>query len=244
MIELTILGEPVFSRITYIYGLVDPFSKDIRYVGKTDNPKHRHRVHLKCVNDTHKDRWIKALLKNGDYPSMMILEIVKFDEWQEKERYWISLLNNKGCLLTNSSQGGQGTLSPSDETRLKMRDKKIGKKLSYEHKIKVSLSLSGRKKPTRTREHIEKLRMARLGKVTKEDTKEILKRASMLAKSRSNCGYKGVYFDSSRNNFQANIKIKKKKICLGRFKSAIEAAQAYNIAAKINGWPDEGLNAV
>lgn len=44
-------------------------------------------------------------------------------------------------------------------------------------------------------------------------------------------GYKGVSFDRSRGKFMASISANGKQINLGRFKTAEEAARAYNQAA-------------
>lgn len=44
-------------------------------------------------------------------------------------------------------------------------------------------------------------------------------------------GYKGVSFDSRRNLYRARI-FSKKEIWLGHFVSAVDAAKAYNVAAK------------
>lgn len=47
--------------------------------------------------------------------------------------------------------------------------------------------------------------------------------------SRNNTtGYKGVYFDKSRNKFAAEITCSRKKYYIGRFQTAEEAAKAYN----------------
>lgn len=45
-------------------------------------------------------------------------------------------------------------------------------------------------------------------------------------------GYKGVYFDKSKKKFKAQIKLKQKPIFIGRYKTSIEAAQAYDKKAK------------
>lgn len=49
--------------------------------------------------------------------------------------------------------------------------------------------------------------------------------------SNNTTGYKGVCYDKSRNKFIATISANKKHYNLGRFKTAVEAAKAYNNAA-------------
>jgi len=49
-----------------------------------------------------------------------------------------------------------------------------------------------------------------------------------LIHSNNTSGYRGVCFDKSRNKWLANIQYRNKAISLGRFKTAIEAAKAYD----------------
>lgn len=51
MITFTIHGEPASSRITYIYGLLDPLGA-CRYVGKSDAPHRRFERHIKVNRRT------------------------------------------------------------------------------------------------------------------------------------------------------------------------------------------------
>jgi len=45
-------------------------------------------------------------------------------------------------------------------------------------------------------------------------------------------GYKGIYWEKSRNKWQAHIEVNQKKIHLGRFAIKEDAARAYDTAAK------------
>ena len=57
---------------SYIYALVDPTSKEVRYVGQSVNPERRYRGHLKW--DSGKlGRWIKQLKISGLKPALTIL---------------------------------------------------------------------------------------------------------------------------------------------------------------------------
>lgn len=91
---------------TFIYGLFSDKDKVIRYVGKSDNPEYRLKRHIYQRNDskTHKNYWIKNLLKNNEKLLYEILEIVDYNEWSEKEKEWISKFDN----LVNTSEGGLG----------------------------------------------------------------------------------------------------------------------------------------
>ena len=63
----------------YIYKLIDPITKEIRYVGQTDNLKRRFNDHLSSSTNinsvsynTHKSCWIRKLINNG-YESIMAM---------------------------------------------------------------------------------------------------------------------------------------------------------------------------
>ncbi len=91
---------------TFIYGLYSNVDGVIRYIGKSDNPAYRLKRHIYQVNDskTHKNFWIKRLIKNGEELKYKILEEVLYEEWPEKEKNWISKFDN----LLNTSIGGLG----------------------------------------------------------------------------------------------------------------------------------------
>lgn len=100
--------ENLSTRITYIYGLYEVGKEDdIRYVGKSDNPKNRLFSHksssLRCVDKTHKSCWIRSVYKRGGKIDILIIEEVSYDKWSEREIYWISKYDN----LTNLSPGGE-----------------------------------------------------------------------------------------------------------------------------------------
>lgn len=50
-------------------------------------------------------------------------------------------------------------------------------------------------------------------------------------KKNNKCGLKGVYWETSRQKWKAEIRVNKRKQHLGRFASKYEAAEAYNKAA-------------
>ncbi len=99
-------------KITYIYGLYEVGKEnEIRYVGKTNNPKSRIHSHKhstiknsKSRNHlTHKERWILKILNQGGNIGIKILEECNSQNWSEREILWISSYSN----LTNLSPGGE-----------------------------------------------------------------------------------------------------------------------------------------
>ena len=130
----------------YIYTLSDPNTNEVRYVGKTINIKRRYKQHLYDKRQTsHKNSWIISLRKNGLKPIMTIIEECNNDNWEEREIYWISKYEN----LTNHKKGGNGgddyKRPISSESIEKIRKANLGKKLSKEHKERISNSVPTRK---------------------------------------------------------------------------------------------------
>jgi hypothetical protein len=95
---------------TFIYGLYSSDNKEIRYVGKANDPKDRLRKHLyECRknnggNKTHKCCWIRNVLSNNEEINYITLDECSIDEWKEMECKHMKLYEN----LTNTSKGGVG----------------------------------------------------------------------------------------------------------------------------------------
>jgi len=92
---------------TFIYGLTDPETGEMRYVGKSNNPKVRYRYHLKDKStNPHKTAWIHKLTERGLKPNLIILEETTSEQWEERERYWIKHYRDEGAPLVNILEGG------------------------------------------------------------------------------------------------------------------------------------------
>jgi hypothetical protein len=120
---------PDNKNMTYIYSLSCPFTNDIRYIGKSNNPKNRFNRHIKNAKDGktfHCPTWIRSILKLNNIPILNIIEKCAIENWKEKETYWISFYLNKGYDLTNCKNGGDGIGILKEETRQKMSIAKIG----------------------------------------------------------------------------------------------------------------------
>ena len=102
MIELT--------KQTFIYGLAE-LDGSVRYVGQTSDPKGRWRGHIAQADEGSTLRvheWIWSLLKQGQEPRLMLLEIVPLDGWVAKEQEWIDRLMKSGAGLLNMVPAGHG----------------------------------------------------------------------------------------------------------------------------------------
>ncbi len=118
-------------KYTYIYGLIDPRNVSIRYVGKSDKPENRLKVHIKesiNMNSTYKHNWIKKLLGLNIQPILIILEKVEENKWIDREIFWINRIKEiYGELVTNTTAGGEGSngligRKNSKESIQKMKD--------------------------------------------------------------------------------------------------------------------------
>lgn len=104
-----------YIKISYIYSLLCPLTGDIKYIGKTINPKIRFNNHIKEFRGKNKKiNWIKSLYKKNLLPIMKIIEVVPFENEDEKEIYWINYYKNLGCDLKNMTTGGSGRRNPDE----------------------------------------------------------------------------------------------------------------------------------
>lgn len=108
---------------TFIYGLCDPNTNEIRYIGKSNSPKKRILDHIYSCNEsiTHKNNWIKSLLKENKKPILKIIDQVPIIDWQMWETFYIKKYREDGHNLTNHSDGGNGTTEHSYNTIEKMK---------------------------------------------------------------------------------------------------------------------------
>lgn len=163
-------------RTVWIYTLSDPFTLEVKYVGKTVRVNRRLNDHLKCNGKSKKDAWIKSLVNKGSKPVLDVVEITDEENCNWLEQYWISQFRTWGFNLKNMTEGGDGSygLTPwnkglkgsfkhSDESKLKMSLSRKGKYLGE------SNPLFGRKMSP---EVVEKLRLKRIGQKRSNEFKK------------------------------------------------------------------------
>lgn len=142
----------------YIYGLVDPFTDKIRYIGKSVRPKERLTNHCNDRSVTWRTNWIQSVIKMGKRPQLLILQTLKDgDDWQKIETEWIKKGRNNGWKLTNCTDGGDGVHNPPEHVRLKMKKTWIGR-----HHTEKTKKLIGEKSKGRKHSEQSKLKMKKL----------------------------------------------------------------------------------
>lgn len=134
-------------QLNYIYGLVNPETQELRYIGKTTNTLKRYQSHCRAKGNSYRDKWIRSLKDAGLMPEMVIIETCGND-WVEAEKFYIAYFKSLGCLLTNLTAGGEGCEGHkhTDETKRIMRLKKLHKPLSQEHRESLSSAAMGKPK--------------------------------------------------------------------------------------------------
>lgn len=91
-------------KYTFIYALCDPDTEEVKYVGKSNNPKSRLSRHIadSKIKTSEKLIWVKSLLSINKLPLLKILEKVPVEVWEIKEKFWINQFKD----LTNMIPGG------------------------------------------------------------------------------------------------------------------------------------------
>ena len=109
-----------------IYGLIDPQTRLIRYVGLSSTGLSRPKQHRKRSrsDNTYCRRWVKSLQRLGlDYEITILEVLTDRSELAEAERWWIAFGRGCGWPLTNLTDGG----GPSAEALAEMRRREVAR---------------------------------------------------------------------------------------------------------------------
>ena len=231
----------------FIYGLRSSENKIIRYVGRSKNVSKRYSQHLnsrELGKDDRKSRWIKKVLRNGFFVELVVLDYVEVYAWREAEIHWITFYKNHGFELTNSTAGGAGLTGPSDELREKLSLRNKGRIKSEEERKKLSIALKGRPISEETKLGLKLWNSKRTPEEKKASAAHLPHRMDKetamrnIRTRRSNGTFSSPYIGVSkvtgRDYFLAHIRAErgKRQLCLGSFTSEVDAAKAYDEAAR------------
>ena len=147
--------EPLYI----VYGLIDPNTKKLRYIGKSTRGLERPRQHFWPSNVKQRRyvyNWIRGLLAVGLKPEIITLEVHSVpDTLYDAEQRLIAFFRALGAPLTNLSDGGPGWSGPKSEAV----------------RLKISKALKGRHIGPPSAEHRRRLRESNLGKKRSEETR-------------------------------------------------------------------------
>jgi hypothetical protein len=146
-----------------IYGLIDPVTKQLRYIGQSFNGLQRAKCHMSDYahgTNHHKRNWINKLKSLNLVYEIEILETVKTrEELDEAEIFYIAYFKSIGCDLLNATAGGSGLWRPNLEVKQKMSAWQKGIPKSEEVKKKIAATLTGRVSTNKGR-HLSPERLA------------------------------------------------------------------------------------
>lgn len=92
-----------------IYVLKHPITEEIRYIGVTTskvNLRYSQHLYSKKRLGTPVSKWIYSLSLEELKPSIEVIEICNKENWEEREKFWISNYEN----LLNIHEGGKGVV--------------------------------------------------------------------------------------------------------------------------------------
>lgn len=131
------------NNIYYIYTLIDPIDKKIKYVGKTKDLKDRLQRHMSPVNLkelwTSKNKWLLYLKNQKLKPIMEVIDEGDSENIDDLEKYWISQFKQWGFKLKNETEGGDGYnwtgRKHKEESKLKLKMNNPNRKIICQYEI-------------------------------------------------------------------------------------------------------------
>ena len=135
----------------FIYALSNPETKEICYIGKTNNIDVRYKQH--CYGNTKNlnlSNWIKNLQSRNLAPQITVIEECSDINWEEREKHWISYYGLANLL--NIQDGGKSFLHSFSFKRSKTGSTHKSKIKSIEHYMRWR----GFRKPTDASKHSNK----------------------------------------------------------------------------------------
>jgi hypothetical protein len=188
-----------------IYGLIDPRTRLVRYVGQSCRGLDRVRRHRwKSSKDgTHCARWIRSLRRDGlEFDATVLERVEGSEDLNTAERYWIAYGRASGWPLTNLTSGGDGGLAGyvfsaesrarigdahrgmthTPEARAKMSRAHAGKVLSAEHRAKCGRHSRGKVRPS---DVVQRISNAKRGMTFTDEHRQALSEAAKRRAARA-----------------------------------------------------------
>ena len=92
--------------IEYIYYLICPIEKTVKYVGKSKNPKTRYKQHISKLDrlNTEKKQWLLNLFAKNLLPEIIIVEKC-VENGREREQFHVDKNKNTILNIHNPKKG-------------------------------------------------------------------------------------------------------------------------------------------
>jgi hypothetical protein len=136
-------------EMAFIYGLCEPGTKNVRYVGRSSNPEKRLEQHMSQAlryDRSEKSVWLRTLIERGEKPALLLVEEMSEDDYPPfRELFWIRYFLRRGHMLTNRSGGGVALSVKIDKAlknRLQAEARRRGTTLSLTVSILLEDALS------------------------------------------------------------------------------------------------------
>jgi len=186
-VVLDLRGQfPVSSSNAFlVYGLLDPWTGELRYIGQTTmgmKRPHQHATpyYLRIEGNSWKANWIRKLLRDGEKPIVVILDesCTSAEMVAAREVALIAEYRAKGARLTNQSEGGIGPvgLKRSRESVERGAAKRRGAKRTLEQRLRMMEGQAARGKTAADIEHARAMGSAWKGK--KRDPESVARSAA------------------------------------------------------------------
>jgi hypothetical protein len=197
------------NRISTIYALCDPKTKEIRYIGKTVSQLNirlsQHITASKKGRKNHLHCWIRSL---SEKPIIIPIETVSYEQDGETEKRIIAEYRANGYDLVNESDGGEGQKGyhHTEETKEKIRLWGIGRKMPPKSPETLQRMANAQRGKKHTPEHNAKIALSGIGRITSEETKEKLRIAKLgthltpEAKEKLSLAHKGKKLSEEHKN--------------------------------------------
>jgi hypothetical protein len=120
-----------------IYGLIDPRTLLIRYVGLSSRGMRRPKEHRRSSGpNTYRRNWVQSLKRLGLTYEIVVLEVIKNEaELSQAERWWIAFGRACGWPLTNLTAGG----GPSESALAEIRRKSAARAVARDVQLRQLL---------------------------------------------------------------------------------------------------------
>jgi len=138
------------SDLVEIYGLIDPRTGIIRYIGKANDSLLRLKSHLRDskTRNTPVYFWIRKLNSIGLHPEIKVLSVVGKEDWKSEEIKIIKEYKNNGFKLLNVATGGDEPFCSKEQRAINGKNVSFSihsdpiKKKLWSHKKDIASILS------------------------------------------------------------------------------------------------------